>query len=114
VSTKTIAEKAHWVYTVDIDPWVKKNIVPGLPKNATFYNKIGSVKKRLDAAFIDSLHTYEQCSKDIVDAKRIVKPGGLIMFHDTRMKQIQAAIFDSGLECVFMYTVAGIAIGWNR
>jgi tRNA A58 N-methylase Trm61 len=113
VSTKAIAEKAKYVWTVDVDKWVEENVAPSLPENVKFCNSIVDVPELLDGAFIDSLHTYSQCCVDIIEARKRVKKGGLIVFHDANMEQIRKAIVDSKLECYEIKTVAGIAFGWN-
>jgi len=109
VATRAIAQKARMVHTVDIDPWVKQNVE--LPDNAIFYDDIRDVPEGLDVAFIDGLHTTEQCLLDIEEAKRIIKPGGLLIFHDARMQQVMKAIQD--LHPVFIVTPAGVAIAWS-
>jgi SAM-dependent methyltransferase len=37
---------------------------------------------KFDVVFIDGLHTYEQVRKDIVNAIKVLKPGGWIAMHD--------------------------------
>jgi len=111
-ATNKIAETAYWVYTVDIDPWVRENVVPTLKNNVGFYENMMDVPEGLDAAFIDGLHTYEQCTVDIRDARRIVKKGGLIVFHDADMEEVHRAVVDSGLQCYYIKTYAGMAMGW--
>lgn len=113
VSTRAIAEKASFVHTVDVDKWVKENVVPGLPDNVMFYETTDKVPHLLDGAFIDGLHTYSQCCLDIIEARKRVKKGGLIVLHDANMAQIRKAIVDSKMECYEIKTVAGIAFGWN-
>ena len=112
IATNKIAEKAEWVYSVDIDPWVKENVVPTLARNVLFFDNIDHVPTDMEGAFIDGLHTYEQCLKDIVDARRIVKKGGLIVFHDANMVSIHQAVVDSGLRCFYIKSYAGMAMGW--
>jgi ubiquinone/menaquinone biosynthesis C-methylase UbiE len=114
VSTNKIAEKARWVYTVDIDPWVEKAIAPTLKENVTFFNSTTNVPCDVDGVFIDGLHTYNQCMEDITNSKRIVKKGGIFVFHDTKMPAIRSALISSGLEWYFIDTPAGLAIGWEK
>jgi predicted nicotinamide N-methyase len=113
ISTNTMAEKARSVHTVDIDPWVERYVVPTLANNVHFYKNINRVIRPLDAAFIDGLHSTEQCAKDIKEAMKIVKNGGLIVLHDANMNSIRRAIIDNGLECYEIKTNAGMAFGWN-
>jgi predicted O-methyltransferase YrrM len=114
ISTNKISDTAREVYTVDIDPWVEKNIALTLADNVHFFRDIDEVPKGLDAAFVDGKHTYEQCIRDIKNARIIVKAGGLIVLHDAKVKEVHRAIVDSGLECTLIDTVAGLAIGWNE
>ena len=113
VSTKIIAEKAYWVHTVDVDQWVKDNVVNDLPRNTSFYTDIAKVPMMIEGAFIDGLHTYEQCLIDIANAKFHVQKGGLLIFHDANMPAIHQAVVDSGLVCYYIKTPAGIAFGWK-
>lgn len=113
MSTKRIAETAAYVHTVDIDNWVRENVAPGLPDNVMFYDSLAKVPKLLDAAFLDGLHSYDQCTQDIKDAKTIVKKGGIIVFHDVKMKAVYAAIEESKLYGVEIKTPAGMALCWN-
>ena len=39
--------------------------------------------KMYDILFIDGDHTYEGAKKDFVQYSRLVKPGGIVIFHDT-------------------------------
>jgi predicted O-methyltransferase YrrM len=112
VSTREIAKRAKMVYTVDIDPWVRKNVV--LPENAKFFSSTNDVPEGLDAAFIDGLHSYAQCTQDIKDARRIVKDDGLFVFHDAKMKAVEQAIRNSKMEVVWIGTYAGMALGWSK
>ena len=112
VSTREIARLANVVHTVDVDPWVAENVL--LPDNAVFYTDINEVPEGLGAAFIDGLHSYTQCKKDIVDARRIVKKGGLLIFHDAMMKWVRKAVIDSNMTDFYLIqTPCGIAMGWN-
>ena len=113
VSTKGIAKTALEVHTVDIDEWVEKTVAPELPENCKFYRDVTRVPRPLDAAFIDGLHTKEQCSKDIVITRKIVKKGGIIVFHDTHIQDVYDAIAESEMYGVEIKTFAGMAMVWN-
>jgi SAM-dependent methyltransferase len=41
-----------------------------------------SNKDKFDVIYIDGLHTYEQVHKDVANAMRALKPGGLAILHD--------------------------------
>ena len=114
VSTREMAKRARKVHTVDIDLWVKNNIVPGLPENVVFWESIENIPKGLGAAFVDGYHEYMQCLKDIEDVKRLVKPGGILLFHDYRMPAVFRAVSVSGLDAVVIETTAGLGLAWNE
>lgn len=40
-------------------------------------------ERKFDAIFIDSFHSYEQCSGEYWRARKCINKGGLIMFHDS-------------------------------
>ena len=114
VSTKEIAKLAKFVYTVDIDEWVEKVIAPTLPNNVIFFNNTHDIEYiKVEAAFIDGLHTYEQCCKDIDFAKSVVKPDGLLIFHDLYISGVHSAICEKLPDFVEIKTYAGIGIAWN-
>jgi predicted O-methyltransferase YrrM len=113
ISTNKMAETAKMVYTVDVDPWVEKEVAPTLAKNVVFVNNLSKVIGRFDAAFIDGLHTYNQCMEDIADVKTMVKHGGLIVLHDSRMMAIRNAVIDSKLDGYEIQTQAGMVLTWN-
>jgi len=110
VSTRAIAKMARVVHTVDIDPWVKENVE--LPDNAIFYSDIREVPEGLDVAFIDGLHSTEQCVIDILNARMKVKLGGLLIFHDAKMQSVMRALIN--LHPTLINTAAGMAIAWNE
>jgi hypothetical protein len=115
VSTKYLAKKAQFVLTYDIDPWVATNIAPSLPAGVQFTDCLPflNINGKFDCAFIDSLHTYEQCTVDIILARQLVKQGGLIIFHDLYIAGVRRAIEESGLPFIHIQTVAGMAFIWN-
>lgn len=113
VSTRAIAKNAMWVYTVDIDPWVKDIVAPTLPKNVTFFSDVTEVQL-VECAFIDGYHEYNQCRKDIQQCRKTVQKGGMMVFHDLAMGAIRSALVDEGLEnTIQVLTHAGIGVCWN-
>jgi hypothetical protein len=112
VSTRAIAKTASWVHTADPDPWVKENVAPSLPENVLFWDSTDGMPV-CKAAFIDGLHTLDQCKKDIAIAKKLVKPGGIIVFHDFQILGVKEAVMKSGLKGLYMDTHAGMALLWN-
>jgi len=115
VSTRKLAETAKLVYTVDIDPWVAEAVAPTLPKNVHFFRSIDEygIMAGFDMAFVDGYHGHDQCLKDIVDVKRLVKSGGLLVFHDYKMPAIWRALAKSNLDVVSIETIAGLGLAWN-
>jgi hypothetical protein len=114
VSTNAIASVADWVYTVDIDDWVKENVAPNLPRNTTFHMNYNSIPE-CEAAFVDGYHEYEQCRKDIQTCKRLVSKGGLMVFHDLAMGAVRQALVDEGYNnALQVLTHAGIGVCWNE
>jgi len=112
VATRALAATAKHVYTVDIDPWVKESVE--LPDNATFFDSAESlVTNSMDMAFIDGCHEERYVIEDIKICRRIVKKGGLLLFHDTNMTSVRNGIAKSGLSAYGLNFEAGIGIGWN-
>ncbi len=116
VSTRKMAETANLVYTVDIDPWVKDKVAPTLPENVRFFTSLDDygIMPGFDMALIDGFHSCDQCVKDARAVKKLVKPGGIIIFHDFRLPSISRAIAISGLDVVFIATTAGLGLAWNK
>ena len=61
---------------IGIDP------VQGGTHRMTSDDFFSSNKKKFDVIFIDGLHTYEQCSKDCINAMNFLNKDGIIIFHD--------------------------------
>lgn len=116
VSTTFIAGTARCVYTIDIDPWVKENVAPSLPKNVHFFKSVDEygIMPGFDMAFVDGLHEYEQILKDISNVRRLVKTGGLLLFHDFRLPQVSRALVVSKINTTSIMTTAGIGVAWNE
>ena len=116
VATRAMAKVAKEVHTVDIDPWVLKTIVPDLPDNVFFYEKLTATKPHapFDMALIDGLHSFEQVKKDIPAVMKLVKPGCPILFHDYKMQTVARAIAFCSLDTIFVNTLAGIGVAWNE
>jgi hypothetical protein len=47
--------------------------------------------KKIDVAFIDGLHTYEQTLEDFLNCCQYLSEGGLILFHDCNPTSFEAA-----------------------
>ena len=116
VSTKFMAETARYVYTIDIDPWVQENVFPSLPENVRCFTGIDEygIMPGFDMAFVDGLHEYEQILKDVSDVRRLIKTGGLLLFHDFRLPQVSRALVVSKINTISIMTTAGIGVAWNE
>ena len=113
VSTREIAKNAKWVHTVDIDDWVRDNVE--LPENCTFYEDINLLPDNFaDMAFVDGSHIEEHVIEDAEHCRRIVKPGGLLLFHDCNITSVHNGIYESGLVMFIFNIGTGIGVGWNE
>ena len=113
VSTRAIAKVAKFVHTVDVEEWVRDNIVPMLPENTKFYLGIENFDEKVDVAFIDGDHSFQACLKDIDTCRKYVKEGGMILIHDIFYAEVRDAISFSKLNCYEMKTGIGLGIAWN-
>jgi predicted O-methyltransferase YrrM len=92
VSTRCLSYGADFVVSVDPDEWVIANIeldmntviVPAIP--------LPSEGVRFDLAFIDGEHDGESVRRDIRECLKVVKPGGLIAFHDVSQAQVREVV----------------------
>ena len=111
MATRAMSVTADSVATCDIDQWVFDNIVPDLPRNVYYEHRdvidrdiaVSLITPGWDVVFIDGLHTKEAASRDIDLALRFLQPGGRIIFHDTKMESVQAAIKEAGLRLVIEF-----------
>lgn len=90
VSTVAMAQTAKFVVSVDTAPWVRQSV--GLGGKGMVVASIDEVTGPFDMAFIDGLHDFESVSKDIEDAILLVKPGGVIVFHDMGQSGVAEAV----------------------
>lgn len=90
VSTVALAHKAHSVVTVDPDEWVRGNVDAGTAVHMVA--SLADTDGPFDLAFIDGLHDIESVRRDIEGALRLVKPGGMIAFHDLGQSEVAAAV----------------------
>jgi len=111
VATRALASTAKLVSTVDIDKWVATNV--DLPFSVMFYTTtkvIGS--KSANMAFIDGSHKTKDVVNDIEECRRIVKPGGLFVFHDVSMQSVIDGILAAGMT-VYETKFGSIGVAWN-
>jgi hypothetical protein len=82
------------LHTVDVDPWVGREIVPVIRDhwwhvNANkpgsefcFFDDPAKIEHGYDLAFIDGDHSFAAARVDTVRSINAVRHGGLILFHD--------------------------------
>ena len=52
----------------------------------------------VDVVFIDGLHTYDQTYRDVRNALKVLRPGGVILVHDCMPRSAQEAVVASSYE----------------
>ena len=91
VSTRAMAETARGVMTVDPDPWVANNVsfvgINVLPTTELDADEW----RRFDLAFIDGDHSEEAVLADLRAVIPLLRPGGLIVLHDTNLCGVRGA-----------------------
>ena len=120
-STMAIQNTAYLVMTIDPDPWVHANVWPllrqpkwsvnggSLPSIACLASLDG-VTYTPDACFIDADHSTAAVERDIRDALRLVRPGGLIVLHDFNSPNVQEGARAAGIECEAIATTYGLGV----
>lgn len=61
-----------------------------------FFDKHGDelfATDKIDVAFIDGLHTYEQVMRDVENCMKYLSPKGVILLHDCKPDDADAAVF---------------------
>lgn len=48
--------------------------------------------QRIDFAFVDGWHTFDHCLLDFFYVNRLLNPGGVVVFHDTRLPGIRRVV----------------------
>ncbi|HWT79794.1 MAG TPA: class I SAM-dependent methyltransferase [Candidatus Methylomirabilis sp.] len=48
--------------------------------------------ERIDFAFVDGWHTFDNCLVDFFYVNRLLNPGGIVIFHDARMPSIRRVV----------------------
>lgn len=110
-STRALARSAFEVLTVDIDPWVARTIVPGLPPTVTFVPAVPAVTPEpFDLAFIDGCHRGDAVQADVRAVMPLMKPDGLLVFHD--WPAVAEAVGALGVQGVHLQSVYGLGIAF--
>lgn len=96
-STVALLEAVHATQgmLISVDIQLLRNVVPMLTKYGLLsrwnFNLSDDLKyaltwpadKKADLIFIDTAHTFEQTTKEIAAYEPILRPGGIMVFHDT-------------------------------
>lgn len=115
VSTRALASSAKSVVTVDPDPWVQATVWPALPMNVAGFRQIpgrtmgDEWSTTFDAVFIDADHTTEAVRSDLAAAFAVVRPGGVVIAHDTAYRHVRDGLGDLD-AWQFIDTVHGLGI----
>lgn len=98
------------IYTLDInDKWKKQDVeFPGnikFLKGNTFEFDFGKYANKMDVVFIDACHAFEAAKNDTLHAIGIMRPGGIIVWHDylrppktSEKTQVREAVASVGLN----------------
>ena len=106
VSTRAMAETAAMLVTVDCDPWVHEHVV--LPGGVLRASTVEDYE--VDLVFIDGLHTPDAVRTDIQSALRVLRPRGIIVFHDIDMPCVR----DTVVEVLGTCQELAPNLGWAR
>ncbi len=116
VSTRALASTALHLCTVDIDPWVHREVWPTLPDIVVALPEPPKAMRypwRYDMALIDGDHEYEAVKKDLEDVWRLVDPGGLIVLHDCNLADVRRAAEERG-KLVTLDTAGHLGLLWRE
>lgn len=88
-STRALAEVCRIVHTVDVDPWVATTIRPELERDCANVFSVRALDNlqpwpSYDTAFIDGAHDAVSVARDVEAVWPLLRPGGLLLMHDTR------------------------------
>ena len=103
VGTVALAAGAHFVLTVDPDPWVQREIWPGLhDAGIVTVNDLDHLPgaNRFTFAFVDGNHTYDLVRKDLIAVKNLILPMCPVFIHDYNIHDVRNAALDTGFQCV--------------
>jgi predicted O-methyltransferase YrrM len=111
-STRAMAATAKDIVTVDPDPWVREHVWPGLAalEVVGLHVSVERLGRNFDACFIDADHSTSAVTRDIRDALRLVKPGGLIVLHDFNSPGVQEGARAAGIECEAIASTYGLGV----
>jgi SAM-dependent methyltransferase len=73
-----------------------------------------------DLIFIDDLHNYEHVKLEAIECRRLIRPGGIVAFHDTNVVDIHKVIstvfhdweYVTDIPCYSPYTKMNYGIGF--
>lgn len=94
VSTRALASTCDHLCTVDPDPWVTENVVPHLDYLKVWYEPAICEEwagRTFGLAFIDGDHSEDAVLRDIQSVLPLLRPGGLVVLHDTNLDGVRRA-----------------------
>lgn len=107
ISTRALASQAKSVVTIDIDPWVQKDVWPELPDNVEPYSEVPE-GRNYELVFVDGCHTAEAVKADIRRLKPLCTK--LMVFHDVNYAHIRDAVQDAFPRMHAIDTVHGLGL----
>lgn len=115
VSTRAMASTGNGVVTVDPDPWVELNVVPAFRGMSVLDVKALDDDwlrgRRFDLVFIDGDHSEDAVLRDIQSVLPLLRPGGLVVLHDTNLDGVRRAAESFG-TLVRMDTKGHLGMLW--
>jgi len=110
-SAMAMAISAEHVTTVDPDRWVHQNVWPEIQCSVvTPLASLDGPDRTFDVCFIDADHSTSAVERDIRDALRLVRPGGLIVLHDFKSASVQEGAQRAGITCEAIETTYGLGV----
>ncbi len=113
ISARCMATTAYRIITYDTDPWVRAAVWPYLIDLHNVTPVALEPDTPAEMVFIDGCHAPEAVRADLALARRLLKPGGLIVLHDMRAGNVGDTVRDSGIGPVFTCdTTHGLGVVW--
>jgi len=102
-----IGQEARFIFNVQ--PWAERST---LIKDYS-WNVVNTWDKMLDFLFIDGDHTESSVRRDVEQWSKLIKPGGVLAMHDSRMFRPEGANFHPGPSIVARDEIYGKPDQWE-
>lgn len=113
VSTRALASTAQFVWTYDIDEWVRETIWTELAADLRNIGFLTEPPERdswnQDLVFIDADHHTRAVAADVALAHECLRFGGLIVAHDSNYGSVKEALIPAD-DWAFIDTEHGLAV----